>query len=171
MVRDSSGNLYGAASDLGSTYYGTIYKLDPANNFSVLHIFTGADGFLPNAVILDSAGNLYGTTEGGGSTGNGVVFRMNPSGNETVLYNFTGGADGGDPRSGVVMDPAGNLYGATQHGGSGTGVVFKVDTSGNETPLYTFTGGADGAYPNGVIRDSAGNLTPDRSGGTRAHLK
>ena len=37
-------------------------------------------------------------------------------------------------------------------------MVFEVDIFGNETVLYSFTGGADGSAPNGVIRDSAGNL-------------
>jgi uncharacterized repeat protein (TIGR03803 family) len=64
------------------------------------------------------------------------------------------------------MDPAGNLYGATQRGGSsGWGTVYKLDATGHETILHNFSGplfggpGADGALPGaGVTRDSAGNL-------------
>ncbi len=50
----------------------------------------------------------------------------------TVLHNFTGGADGGLPYAGLVMDQAGNLYGTTtigggtNCGGDGCGVVFKM---------------------------------------------
>jgi uncharacterized repeat protein (TIGR03803 family) len=95
-----------------------------------------------------------------------VVFKIDPSGNETVLYSFTGGVDGGYPYGGsLLLGPDGSLYGTTTFGGSGFGVVFKVDSSGHETVLYTFTGGADGAYPNGVIRDSAGNLYGTANGG------
>src|SRR5208283_1475669 len=73
---------------------------------------------------------------------------------------------GAYPDFGLIRDSAGNLYGTTDGsysdvGGGGTnnaGVVFEVDTCGNETVLYSFTGGADGSLPNGVIRDSAGNL-------------
>jgi uncharacterized repeat protein (TIGR03803 family) len=86
-----------------------------------------------------------------------------------VLYTFTGGADGGGPQSGVVLDSAGNLYGTTNYGGTpepeigcggiGCGVVYKLAPSGQETVLHSFTGGADGANPEaGVIRDAAGNL-------------
>ena len=89
----------------------------------------------------------------------------------TALYTFTGGTDGGAPGAGVVRDSAGNLYGTTTSGGlasscsGGCGVVFKLDPTGAETVLYSFTGGADGAHPNGLIRDSAGNLYGTTAGG------
>ena len=66
-----------------------------------------------------------------------MVFKLDTSGQQTVLYTFTGGADGGQP-SGVVRDPAGNLYGTTCKGGTaGFGVVFKLNAAGQETVLYT----------------------------------
>jgi uncharacterized repeat protein (TIGR03803 family) len=173
VVRDSAGNLYGTASVEGTGGWGIVYKVDPAGHETVLHSFTGgADGAYPYAgVILDSAGNLYGTTANGGLgtgyNGAGVVYKVDPAGHETVLYSFTGGADGGYPEAGVILDSAGNLYGTTVNGGiAGLGVVYKVDTAGHETVLHSFTGGADGAYPHaGVIRDSAGNLYGTTAGG------
>jgi len=83
-----------------------------------------------------------------------------------VLHNFASPPRGAYPDWGVIRDSAGNLYGTTNGsfsdvGGGGTrnaGVVFEVDIFGNETVLYSFTGEADGSSPNGVIRDSAGNL-------------
>lgn len=161
VIRDSAGNLYGTALLGGASNAGVVFKLDVANNFTVLHSFTGgADGGNPAcSLIRDAAGNLYGTAEGGGGSGAGVVFKLDTAGNETVLYNFTGGGDGSLPEDGVIRDSAGNLYGTTYLGGAGFGVVYKLDRSGNETVLYSFTGGADGWGPSaGVIRDSAGNL-------------
>ena len=87
----------------------------------------------------------------------------------TTLYAFTGNADGAVPFGGVVLDPAGNVYGTTAYGGnfggdncgaSGCGVVFKIDPRGHESLLHSFTGpSADGANPyEGVTRDSAGRL-------------
>jgi uncharacterized repeat protein (TIGR03803 family) len=86
----------------------------------------------------------------------------------TTLYAFTGNADGSQPSGGVILDPAGNVYGTTTWGGSfggencgtaGCGVVFKIDSRGHESLLQTFTGYADGANPTeGVTRDSAGRL-------------
>jgi uncharacterized repeat protein (TIGR03803 family) len=47
--------------------------------YSVLHRFTGADGFDPEAgLTLDRKGNLYGTTVAGGAGGAGVVFEITP---------------------------------------------------------------------------------------------
>jgi uncharacterized repeat protein (TIGR03803 family) len=133
--------------------------------FRLLHAFRGgADGANAyTSLVQDSAGNFYGTTSSGGSARRGTVFKIDTTGNETVLHSFTGGADGESPAAGLVLDPAGNLYGTTGYGGSsGLGTVFKVDTSGNETVLYNFTGGIggpDGANPlAGVILDPAGNL-------------
>jgi uncharacterized repeat protein (TIGR03803 family) len=163
VIRDSAGNLYGTTAGGGTANWGVVYKLDPAGNETVLYSFTGgADGGLPYAgVIRDSAGNLYGTTSNGGAANYyGVVYELDASGAYKVLHNFTGGADGGYPRSGVIRDAAGNLYGTTAGGGTANwGVVYKLDPSGNETVLYSFSGGADGGYPGtGVIRDAAGNL-------------
>jgi len=93
-------------------------------------------------LIRDAAGNLYGTTVSGGSSLVGVVFKLDATSNETVLHHFTGGADGAGPYADLIMDTAGNLYGATVSGGSSlAGVIFKLDTTGNETALYSFTGG------------------------------
>ena len=177
VIRDSAGNLYGTTYVGGASGYGVVYKVDAAGQETVLYSFTGgADGGWPYAgVIRDSAGNLYGTTSAGGTARAGVVFKLDTAGNETVLYNFTGGTDGGAPIAGVVRDSAGNLYG-TAGGGivsacqRGCGVVYKLDTAGRETVLYTFTGGADGANPSeGVIGDSAGNLYGTTSGGGLAN--
>ena len=100
-------------------------------------------------------------TNDGGPANAGVVYKMDPSGKETPLYSFTGGADGATPNgtAGVAVDTAGNVYGATVHGGiADEGVIYKVDPSGNETVLHSFTGGADGGFPIGVVVDSAANL-------------
>jgi uncharacterized repeat protein (TIGR03803 family) len=92
LVRDAAGNLYGTASiggDLSCPAVqnqmgcGTIFKVDPSGNFTVLHTFMGSDGASPEADLhLDAAGNLYGTTYGGGDlscssgAGCGTVFKL-----------------------------------------------------------------------------------------------
>ena len=139
---------------------------------SLYNFSGGSDPKLPYAgLIFDKTGNLYGTSELGGVSNQGTVFEVTPNADgtwsETVLYSFTGGADGGQPSSGLVLDSAGNLYGTTNFGGSGNcnlgcGTVFELShVSGGwaETVLYTFTGGADGRQPAArLLLDSAGNL-------------
>jgi uncharacterized repeat protein (TIGR03803 family) len=169
VTLDSSGNLYGTAPG-GNTqngfYFGVVYKVDTSGNETVLYAFCSADlceGTVSSGVIFDTAGYLYLTTSTGPG-GAGILYRLNQSGDVVHLYQFIGQADGADPTGGLIVDPAGNLYGTAAYGGAaagtaGFGVVFKVDPRGNETVLYTFTGGADGCVPlGGVVMDSAGNL-------------
>ena len=162
VIRDAAGNLYGTAHRGGAVGGGVVYKIDTAGNQTVLHNFTGgADGGKPVAgVIRDAAGSLYGTTQSGGASDLGVVYKLDTGGHETVLHSFAGGNDGAQPYAGVIMDPAGNLYGTTEAGGaSNQGVVYKVDAAGRVTVLYSFAGYPDaGAPASGVVRDEAGNL-------------
>ncbi len=162
---------------------------------TVLYTFTGGSdgGFGGEYLVSDSAGNLYGTTVAGGNKstkcavytglpGCGVVFKLTPTAQgpwkETVLHTFTGGADGGVPEGGVILDSEGNLYGTTYFGGdskteichavpgfaAGCGVVYKLTPTVHgpwqETVLHTFTGAPDGQNPllAQLIFDSNGNL-------------
>jgi uncharacterized repeat protein (TIGR03803 family) len=153
LVADAAGNLYGTTQEggndqCGGSGCGVVFEVSPHSDGSwtesVLYVFCSlsncADGERPYAgpLIIDSAGNLYGTTFFGGDpacgrTGCGVVFKLYKSGNETVLHSFTGSADGAYPWAGLIMDKAGNLYGAAGQGGdlscpiqNGCGVVFKI---------------------------------------------
>jgi uncharacterized repeat protein (TIGR03803 family) len=130
VIRDRAGNLYGTTAGGGTSGAGVVFKVDTSGIETPLYSFTGgADGGYPlfAGVILDSAGNLYGTTAGGGTSGAGVVYKVDTSGNETVLYSFTGGADGNEPTTGVILGPAGKLYGTTAYGGrTNAGVVFEI---------------------------------------------
>ncbi len=182
LILDKAGNLYGVAEQGGASNDGAVYKLTRGTGGHwterVLYGFRGgSDGSSPQgSLMFDRAGNLYGTTYGGGNSscfgGCGTVFELTPAENgpwsETILYTFTGGADGGLPKAGLVLDASGNFYGTTYAGGNPTcngsscGVVFELSpTNGRwtETVLYRFTGGNDGASPmGGVIADSRGNL-------------
>jgi uncharacterized repeat protein (TIGR03803 family) len=189
ITGDVTGNLYGVTAAGGincadgqGTGCGVIFKIDSAGKFSVLYRFAGgSDGSFPGGpLVLDSQGNLYGTASRGGQinpdngycfAGCGIIFKIDQAGNKSTLYEFTGDADGATPTSGLLRDPAGNLYGTTSGGGSvacidGCGVIFKLDPSGKESVLYSFLGGTDGQIPmGGLIRDTAGTLYGTTSGG------
>ncbi len=79
------------------------------------------NGTYPDAKLaFDAAGNIYGTAGSGGAYGYGAVFELTPSVDGTYnyisLHDFTGGQDGAGPRSEIVFDTAGNLYGTAQAG-------------------------------------------------------
>jgi uncharacterized repeat protein (TIGR03803 family) len=135
---DSQGNLYGTTLSGGQDEVGTVFQLTPTQGtwvHNVLYSFTGGlDGGSPyyGSLVLDAAGNLFGTTKYGGEAQLGTVFKLARNSRshkwkETVLHSFTGAPDGVNPLFGLVIDPAGNLYGTTPTGGTDDfGVVFEV---------------------------------------------
>jgi uncharacterized repeat protein (TIGR03803 family) len=157
VTEDREGNLYLTGSSIFNAP-GSIYKLAPSGQITVLYSFTGgSDGNGSDGVYLDAAGNLYGTSNGGGAP-NGCVFKLAPSGEFTVLYSFQGGSDGSDLNYELTIDRAGNVYGTTSYGGAGAGVVYRISPAGQQTVLHSFSGG-DGDIPAGaVILDPEGNL-------------
>jgi uncharacterized repeat protein (TIGR03803 family) len=195
LLMDASGNFYGATyaggvkgQGLQCEYggCGTIFELDAARKLHVLYAFKGGkDGARPYSPLLrDAAGNLYGIAQYGGdfscpqqtTDGCGTVFKLAQDGKLTVLHAFTGGKDGAFPSQGLLMDSAGNLYGADQqdgqsgcgYGAEGCGTLFKISSSGKFTVLYTFQDGADGTTPNGgLVQDPEGNLYGTTYGGDK----
>lgn len=146
LIFDSAGNLYGVTQGGGTSGQGTVFELSPngsgAWNETTLYNFCSqpncTDGGAwnsehPSTLLFDSLGNLYGTTPGGGAYGYGVVYELSPAEGggwtETVLHSFTGGADGANPTSGVIMDPAGNLYATTRWNGTGASVGTVLELS------------------------------------------
>jgi uncharacterized repeat protein (TIGR03803 family) len=158
VVFDAAGNFFGTTSLGGAYGNGTVFEEKRSGDSwteSVIYSFTGGnDGTGPPAgVTLDARGNLYGTTSLGGVNGDGVVYELSPSGSgwkQSVLYTFQGLSDGQNPVGGVVVDPAGNLYGTTFDGGvRGGGTVYELSPSGEGwtfTVLYSFSGGYGGPY-------------------------
>jgi len=69
-----------------------------------------------------------------------------------VLYSFTGGADGGYPQAGLILDSAGNLYGTT------AGNVFELMPNGTEKVLHSFQGPDGSDCEASLVRDAEGNL-------------
>jgi uncharacterized repeat protein (TIGR03803 family) len=134
LALDAQGNLYGAALFGGNPACvggcGTLYKLDAAGNFTVLHSFTGGkDGAGPGGVLLDPSGNFYGATAGGGNSGCrfgcGVVFKLDTKGKFTLLHSFSG--PDGDNAGFLIFDKTGTIYGTTGSGGtSNWGTIFEV---------------------------------------------
>jgi uncharacterized repeat protein (TIGR03803 family) len=132
VIFDNAGNLYGATASWGSGGGGTVFKLTPSGGswtYSVLTSLTGADGPVAS-LTMDASGNLYGTTFMDDSFGYGSVFKLTQAGGNwtyTDLHDFTGGADGGYPGGGVVVDSTGNLYGTAVTGGAnGFGVIYQI---------------------------------------------
>jgi uncharacterized repeat protein (TIGR03803 family) len=174
---DSSGTLYGFTQAGGTgvcSYCGSVFALTPDSNGSWqendLWDFTGqSDGDYPTAVALGPAGQVYGTNTGQfGGLGDKIFELTAQSGSTwtiTVLYKFPA-TDGENPYASLVFDPAGNLYGTTNHGGTNyVGSIFEMSPQANswkENLIYSFGPGSTSSYfgvnPSSLVIDSKGNL-------------
>ncbi|HEY4114786.1 MAG TPA: choice-of-anchor tandem repeat GloVer-containing protein [Rhizomicrobium sp.] len=160
VIRAADGTLYGTTEGGGQNSVGTIYKITPDGQETLLYSFDPTTGEYPaDAPALDGKGNLYGVTVDNmdGYEG-GVVYKLAPDGTYTVLhYSHQDPAGGG--MNGVTLDKKGNLYGVSYQGGKhGDGVVWKVTPAGRYKVLYNFAG-SDGAFPTGIpLLDNDGNL-------------
>ena len=183
LIADAHGNLFGTTGGgQGGAYdYGTVFEITKthggyASTPTTLVSFNFTNGRLPVAgLYADANGNLFGTTQAGGTYDYGTVFEIakthggyasTPT--TLVSFNFT---DGAFPRTVLIADANGNLFGTTSSGGAyGYGTVFEIaKTHGGyaSTPTtlvsFNFT---DGATPlAGLIADANGNLFGTTSSG------
>jgi uncharacterized repeat protein (TIGR03803 family) len=185
LVRDSKGNLYGAAMFGGirtcraggnhidnAPGCGTIFKVDVNGKYTVLHTFSNhKDGAGPLGLIIDSEDNLYGIGSGGGDHngnpfGYGTIFKVDTkTGAFSVLFTFTPEITGSSWFANLlVRDSEGNLYGAQKFDGAhNTGCLFRIDTKGKYTDLYDFDEledgkNEDGFLPQGVTLGAQGDF-------------
>jgi uncharacterized repeat protein (TIGR03803 family) len=157
-----AGALLGAALCVGSAQAWTLTTLHQFSNRD-----TDRKGKWPaSPLLIDASGNLYGTTVAGGAYGYGTVFQLTYVASKdrwrfAVLHDFSD--DGGaTPVSRLIIDKAGNIFGAAQFGGPGNGgTVFELSppASGNgqwvETVIYAFCiqGGEDCPDGRGLVGD------------------
>jgi len=143
--KGADGNFYEPARTGGeaTSGYGTLLKVTPDGDLTVLHTFTGdralVDGYYPSGRLLEtSPGVFYGTTTGFGGT---VVFRMTvpPPPNQAPVATdglLTTVED--SPASGTLgaTDPDNNPLTYTLVSNGANGVVSMTNSA---TGAYTYT--------------------------------
>ena len=151
LVPDSAGNLYGTTLAGGANNLGAVFKLTPTVTppwtETLLYSFGGNAKFGPNAatpiagIVFDSKGNIFGTTKAGGVKNAGTVYELALGAkgvyNEHIVFSFTGD-NGAQPKSSLIMDNSGYLYGTTYAGGAnaeGTAFVANAHAAITKTTL------------------------------------
>ena len=154
FAQGRDGNLYSTTQGGGTLVkgvaYGTVFRLTPAGNMTVLYSFqNNKDGVFPNGgLTLGTDGSLYGTTPAGGSSGFGTVFKITTNGKFSLLHTFNGGTEGAPANAPPIQGPDGIFYGTTSNGGGPVfGTVYKMTPSGNLTVIYSFPGTSKLGYP------------------------
>ena len=129
--------LFGDGSVYGTTYYGdNVFELSPPI-IVVKYVFssTGKAGYGPvgdlaTQVNANGVRIMYGVNRFGGVGRYGTVYQLTESQSYqdvwaiSVLHSFSG-RDGATPFAGVVLDPAGNLYGTTAEGAQNQGPLAR----------------------------------------------
>ena len=144
LVVTADGASIGTALAGGANGAGTVFGVDAAGHVTVLHAFSGSDGYGPIAGLArGSDGLYYGTTALGGDHGLGVVYRISAQGDFELLHSFDPVADHGASgvSSALTLGPDGNFYGTSPRAGSypqHTGTVFRVTPSGDVTVVFVF---------------------------------
>jgi uncharacterized repeat protein (TIGR03803 family) len=168
LVFDAAGNIYGTTYQGGAFNDGTVYEMTHSQGGgwteSVLYSFTNGWVNTYSGVIFDGSGNLYGTTTQGSQFSSGAVYQLTPSGSGwtgSVLTGFQCGQDGCNPRGGLIIDSADNLYGGT--GGDGPnngGTVYELVASQgwNFNLVFSFNGPSGGGPIDRLAMDAVGNL-------------
>jgi uncharacterized repeat protein (TIGR03803 family) len=162
LIGGADGNLYGTTARDGAFGRGTVFRMTPAGDVTIVSSFAaGRTADYPAPMLMQSSdGNFYGTTASAASPGPGAVFRMTPAGDVTFLAGFDDGSTGRFPAGPLVEGTDGYLYGTTSSGGSfGLGTVFRMTGSGAVSVLHHFTGGRGGASPrSSLVLASDGNF-------------
>jgi uncharacterized repeat protein (TIGR03803 family) len=132
LLQAADGNFYGTTTLGGVRNGGTVFKMTPNFQVSILYTFLGKstgskDGSNPAAGLIQATdGNLYGATFGGGDNGMGTLFQISTSGAYKLLYSFDG-VTGKAPQGTLMQHTSGALYGTAQLGGAnGLGTVYEL---------------------------------------------
>ncbi|MDR2214587.1 MAG: hypothetical protein LBE59_01960 [Nevskiaceae bacterium] len=130
LLLASDGNFYGTTYQGGANGFGTVFRMTPQGDVSVIHHFSGfpSGGANPQAGLSEGEpGVLYGTTERGGQTNIGSAFRVTTDGTFTLLHSFTSSSVDGQNPYATLLPVNGELYGVSySDASSGIGGLFKI---------------------------------------------
>lgn len=160
LLADSDGNLFGTAARGGAYSVGTVFEIPNGSNaITALASFDGANGSQPvSELTLDTSGNLYGITYTGGAANDGTVFQVAKGSNAITTLAVFDGANGVNPDGTLVLDSAGNLYGATLRGGaSNHGTLFEIPFGTRTLTTLASLAGPDEII-GGIALDASGNI-------------
>ncbi|WP_216820621.1 choice-of-anchor tandem repeat GloVer-containing protein, partial [Cnuella takakiae] len=162
LVQGTDGNFYGIHTHGGTFNGGTIFKMTPDGQYSVLKMLSSAtDGAQSEGSLVQATdGALYGMTQYGGTYGYGVIFRITTTGTYKVLKHLTPATDAAYPTGDLIQAKDGYLYGMAPKGIAYNGVIFKIKMDGTGfVLLHQMAPATEGGNPLGSLKQgSDGNF-------------
>jgi uncharacterized repeat protein (TIGR03803 family) len=162
LIEASDGNFYGTTTEGGDFDQGTIFRVTPSGQYTVMHSFDGAmGGGDPDAGLIQGKdGVLYGATCYTLASDTGTVFSMTLKGDFKTLYRFSDASVGDCPHSALFEGSDGLLYGTTLRGGPfNAGTLYTVSKSGQYALVHAFNFDVDGGeMQGGVVQASDGQF-------------
>jgi uncharacterized repeat protein (TIGR03803 family) len=165
IVEGRDGDLYSTTPYGGTSSDGTVYRITPRGELSVLYDLNSYNG--SSGLTLGTDGDFYGATVyGGNGPGYGTAFKITPGGDLTTLYDFSGENYDAYPDAPPIEATDSDFYGTTLGDFNGNGgTVYKMTPAGEETTLFKFDR-ADGASPTDpLIQAADGNFYGTTSSG------
>lgn len=120
LALGSDGNFYGTTFGGGIYGDGTIFRITPWGELTMLYNFSGPDGQGPQGLTQFTNGTFYGTTVAGGEFNDGTIFSLSVGLGPFVRTRQTAGAVG---ESVTILGPVG---GVTRVTFGGTPATFQA---------------------------------------------
>jgi uncharacterized repeat protein (TIGR03803 family) len=164
LVFATDGNFYGVCQGGGPGGLGTIFKITPAGEFTVLKSFgvtaNNADpGSEPNSLIQGGDGNFYFTNPNG-------VYQLTPSNSFSTIFTLPSDGSKGTRVTSLMQASDGNFYltlgvaPLTGTTAANNGAIAQLTLAGQLNIVHSFAlDGSEGNSPNGpLVQGSDGNL-------------
>jgi uncharacterized repeat protein (TIGR03803 family) len=134
LLLGRDGAFYGTTVGGGASSAGTIFRITPQGEYSVVHSFTGADGDSVSAALIQLPdGSFYGTTSRGGANNTGVIFRFRSTAPNPRLT-IDGPANGEITGASIALSGWAADFGAAA--GTGVDAIHVYLTPSGGTPQF-----------------------------------
>jgi uncharacterized repeat protein (TIGR03803 family) len=164
LIQATDGNLYGTTSNGGDNGFGSIFKITPHGDLTILYSFCAQTANCPQGrspaagLMQDTNGNFYGTTQYSGAYHQGTVYEFSMGLGPFVKTLPAIGAVG----SGVRILGTG-LTGATSVTFNGIAAMFAVVSPSQivaRVPAGATTGKIQVTTPSGTLVSNVAFLVP-----------